>query len=1059
MISALILCAFIVNASLLTRPVTAMELQQVSDTKAVSPKQDTGDSDESARYIVILQSDPICKTLKEIRSSKMMATPDRASRIGSHLQSLSDEQDQVIESIRRNSWALEIRGRMRTILNGFVIKARPSKLRYIESMPQVKAVYPSRPVWITLSSSVPSIGAPTVWSMVDGSGNPVTGQGIRVGIIDSGIDYTHPALGGCFGTGCKVAGGYDFVNGDANPMDDSGHGTHVAGIVAANDTTYMGVAKDATLFAYKVVNEDGVGQVADIILALEAAADPDGNPLTDDHLDVITMSLAYRWGGPGGKLSQEVDRHVTEVGMVIAQAAGNGGPGYDTVLDPGYSEAAMTVGASDNTGHVSSFSSRGYYGRIKPDVLAPGDSIVSTALGGGWTSKSGTSMATPHVAGAAALLKQLDPDLTPDQIKARLMNTALTQGHDPFAEGAGRIRADQAATVEMIFQPGSLMLGSVDYGKATWSSIGKFNLVNASSSTRNYQLNIGTLKGSVNSSGNVFDAVPAGYQATLVPTAVTLAPGESKEVNFTIVVHTGVLQPPAESPFAYFSSISASDGMQEILLPFAFLYAPHPLRQLDGWPIWVDDGYSPLIADLDNDGDMEVVCPSSDSISVFHHDGTLLEGWPQPTYSSVHEIPVIGDLDGDGDLEIFISNIYLRTPWGTQYALRALHHDGSDVVGWPKVFDEDPHFVLLANLDADRLPEVVVYLVNSRMSAFDGNGMPLPGWPVITNYVTNNMVPPIAVDLDGDGDTEIIKATSVYGMNDVYAFHHTGKPVAGWPASFESAAAAYASPAAGDIDNDGDMEVIVTTGSGKVYAWHYDATPVAGWPVTAATVIKSGPALADLDNDGDLEIVITTSAKTIYAYHHNGTLVSGWPVITPEWSNGNPVIGDIDGDGDQEIVFCSSSPLEGGKLAAYHHNGRVVKGFPLEIAAHFYGNPVLGDLDQDGDMEILVASIDYFNESTFSWEAGKLYAFDLTGSYKPSNIDWGSWRHDLWGTSSFGFLLPRPSRPPSFDYDGDGMADIAVWRPDSGVWYMLPSKSPGNYSSTKWGMESDTSRY
>jgi subtilisin family serine protease len=163
-------------------------------------------------------------------------------------------------------------------------------MKRIEKIPGVLGVYPDYEVHALLNESVPLISADQVWAMHDANGRPVTGQGIRVAVIDTGIDYTHPDLGGCFGSGCKVADGYDFVNEDADPQDDNGHGTHVAGIVAANGSV-KGVAPGASLFAYKVMDASGNGYTSDIIAAIERATDPDGNPATADAVDVINLSL------------------------------------------------------------------------------------------------------------------------------------------------------------------------------------------------------------------------------------------------------------------------------------------------------------------------------------------------------------------------------------------------------------------------------------------------------------------------------------------------------------------------------------------------------------------------------------------------------------------------------------------------------------------------------------------------------------------------------------------------------------------------------------------------
>ncbi len=258
------------------------------------------------------------------------------------------------------------------------------------------------------------INADDVWQMKDASGTPVTGTGIEIGIIDTGVDYTYPDLGGCLGVNCKVIGGYDFVNEDSDPMDDFGHGTHVAAIAAGNGTL-KGVAPDAKIYAYKVLDNYGSGYSDDIIAAIERAADPNQDYDFSDHLDVINLSLGGE-GDPDDPMSQAIDNAAGE-GVVAAVAAGNWGSGLQSIASPGTAKKAITVAASDKQDVIASFSSRGPViwndqSIVKPDITAPGVSICA-AEWDNWLSDyrclddkhiaiSGTSMAAPHIAVATA---------------------------------------------------------------------------------------------------------------------------------------------------------------------------------------------------------------------------------------------------------------------------------------------------------------------------------------------------------------------------------------------------------------------------------------------------------------------------------------------------------------------------------------------------------------------------------------------------------------------------------------------------------------------------------
>jgi subtilisin family serine protease len=274
------------------------------------------------------------------------------------------------------------------------------------------------------------------------------GGGVTVAVIDSGVDLTHADLAGNtwtnpgeYGSGRESNGldddlngrvddwrGWDFVAGDNNPADENGHGTHVAGTIAArrgNGIGVAGVADGSRLMALRVLNAQGSGSVANVILAYAYAA--------LEGADVVNLSL-----GSSVSSRAESDAIAAFPGMLFVAAAGNGGDdgvGDDNDLDPEYPCAyllsnVVCVAASDNRDRLAPFSN---YGDLAVDLAAPGVDIVSTVPGGGYGWASGTSMATPHVAGAAALLWAASPGSSVSQIKS-----ALLEGVDPVAAFAGR---------------------------------------------------------------------------------------------------------------------------------------------------------------------------------------------------------------------------------------------------------------------------------------------------------------------------------------------------------------------------------------------------------------------------------------------------------------------------------------------------------------------------------------------------------------------------------------------------------------------------------------------
>lgn len=321
---------------------------------------------------------------------------------------------------------------------GLAVRIREEAVEEIRHLPSVKRVITDREVEAFLEESVALIQADRVWTELS-----ATGAGVTIAIIDTGIDYTHPDLGECLGLGCKIIGGIDLVNDDPDPMDDHGHGTHVAGIAAANGTL-QGVAPDARLLAVKVLGSSGRGWSSDTIAGIEWSVDPDGDVSTDDRADVMNLSLGSG-GDPDDPVSLAVDTAVG-AGIVVVVSAGNSGPEYFTVGAPASARHALTVGASTKADSMASTSSRGpsmIVYQIKPEITAPGVNILSTVPSGscflcnpsGYTRLSGTSMASPHVAGAAALLLELHPAWTPLRVKAALLGSAVDLAVDPLPTG------------------------------------------------------------------------------------------------------------------------------------------------------------------------------------------------------------------------------------------------------------------------------------------------------------------------------------------------------------------------------------------------------------------------------------------------------------------------------------------------------------------------------------------------------------------------------------------------------------------------------------------------
>lgn len=250
----------------------------------------------------------------------------------------------------------------------------------------------------------------------------VTGRGIKVGVLDTGIDYMHEDL--------RVIGGATFVEGSTDYLDDNGHGTHVAGTVAALNNTIgvLGTATQASLYAIKVLDEYGSGNYSDVVAGIEWAI--------TNQINILNMSF----GGSSSSLTLQaaVDKAYNSGLLLIASAGNNGYDRKGTITYPAAYDSVIAVGAVDQNNKRASFSSVGR----ELELMAPGVEIQST-IPGGFAVKSGTSMAAPHVTGVAALLWEAKSGLTNVQVRNTLNITATWLG-DAFSYGNGIVDAQAA---------------------------------------------------------------------------------------------------------------------------------------------------------------------------------------------------------------------------------------------------------------------------------------------------------------------------------------------------------------------------------------------------------------------------------------------------------------------------------------------------------------------------------------------------------------------------------------------------------------------------------------
>ncbi|KOX24409.1 hypothetical protein ADK67_18755 [Saccharothrix sp. NRRL B-16348] len=348
----------------------------------------------------------------------------------------------------------------------------PSGARVADALPAVDAVAAEVPkatgwlepptgpgkVWLDgmarplLDRSTAQVGAPVAWAA------GLTGAGVTVAVVDTGVEGDHPDL-----VGREVAG-RDFSR-DQDGLDRYGHGTHVASTIVGHRAPYRGVAPDARLLDAKVCDSKGFCPESAIIEGMRWAA--------EQGADVVNISLGLPASDDVDPVEAAVDALSASHGTLFVVSAGNSGDAAGTVLSPGTADAALTVGAVERDDSLAGFSSRGPRvadGAVKPDITAPGVDIVAakastggslgTPVGDGHMALSGTSMASPHVAGAAALLAQRHPDWNGARLKAVLTASARPNAAlGVHEQGSGRLDIAAALSTTVTSEPTSVVLG------------------------------------------------------------------------------------------------------------------------------------------------------------------------------------------------------------------------------------------------------------------------------------------------------------------------------------------------------------------------------------------------------------------------------------------------------------------------------------------------------------------------------------------------------------------------------------------------------------------------
>jgi subtilisin family serine protease len=858
---------------------------------------------------------------------------------------------------------------------------------------------------------------------VDRAWKLTTGEGATVAVLDVGVNPGHPDLKGRF------TGGYDFYARDGDPTSDTRnpHGTQVASVLGAtadNGIGIAGIAPGARIMPLRT-SDNIIHQGRRLAEAIVYAA--------DRGVDVISASLG------ADSFPASLRRAVTYAsrkGTLVVVASGNefaahhhwpqiadealavGGLNPDTANAAAFNENAAIVGGN--------FRTRAQYSDYGPhlDVVAP--TQVPAATWDGFTKTwSGTSAATPHVAGVATLIasraRALGMKLRPGEIVQIIRMTADDVNEAGTGEAAGwdrltgwgRVNAEAAVrrVAPATIPPETDITSPGWYEPRRGGSVAVKGVVRGRSAVR------WVLESGRGEEPPAWTRVASG-SGSAVRAALRLGAG-----GWTLRLRATDANGNAGEDRAYFRVL----GDRTLAKGF-------PIR------LGTSGEASPALADLDRDRVPEIVLATSDGLVRAYRGkgGRSLPGFPVAMKDRAGAVstPAVGDVTGDKRPEIVVGGLD-----GRLYAWDAR---GRKVRGFPVRIDarrplgdgrRDAAIYAspaLADLDADGRLDIVVGAADQKVYAWNGRGRRLKGWPVLARDSEDAKIlsSPAVGDINGDGKPDVVEGTAeAYGTTPaqsgrVYAWTTGGRLLPGWPIkpgglSTDGIPLAGegvpASPSLGDVDGDGADEVAISafTGAPELYKGdgsivpgpagagaHFDtAGRGASSKATAPSVLALGASLVfgRTSPGGPLRIFgglvdfrlaqAQLSPATPTPFEH---LFGGWDAASGRWLPGfpapvegwtlltAPAVADVDGDGRSEAIAGSS----GNVLHAFREDGSEPAGWPKQTEGWLLASPAVGDVDGDGRREVVAVTRD-----------GWLFAWD-TPARATAPADWPSFRHD-----------------------------------------------------------------
>jgi subtilisin family serine protease len=926
---------------------------------------------------------------------------------------------------------------------------------------------------------IKKIGAPAAW-------DTNTGAGVIVAVVDTGIDYNHPDIASNVWINTKeIPGngidddhngyiddvrGWDFIGStytnpqqSNDPIDHAGHGTHVAGTIAAvgnNGMGVIGVAWHAQVMAVKALDDQGNGLDSTLGPAILYAA--------NNGADVINAS----WDGPGSSQTiADAVSYAYNLGAVFVAAAGNNS-GDALNFYPANLWNAITVAASDPNDNLAIFSNFG----SKIDVAAPGVDILSLQASGthmgitvspGYTRASGTSMATPHVSGLAALILSQNQNYSNEDVRQVLRVSATDLGTAGFdlSYGYGRINSSAALGVPSVLEAkinspadGTVTQGVLAIsGVARGSGFSHYTLDYGAGALPSLWTTIQTSTSPTSGTLGMFDTTSlAGGVYDVRLTAYNNTSGQSFVDRIQVVVHSIFILSPVP-PKAPTSSTTFKNGVvipisgtavggsfQNFQVDWAAGLDPNSGWQTAGITL-AGGGLSPVTSGLLASWDTSSISGAgfytirltvnSGNIlrqvltMVYFEPDLLSANWPQlldqGSYFSAGVLPATNP---DGSIRLVVQSP-VEGPGAGEF--------------WTLPLNGTPQQTLLPGLGSFQQPAVADLdgYPGEEAAVADSGGIVVVRqdnalYPLTTSTTLDYQRSQIIIeDLAGDSHWETLALGSDYNSQLAYvsAWRADGtvlnhnfpiqiadqNPVKTWYNRSRLLA--------GDVDGDGKKEIVVqeglspTTFTLRLFA--NDGSPRT-WNVPVLTGMPEAMVAADLDHNGKLETILVSYSGTqanVHVFQPDGTERTGWPLALPnpdQHSQSFLAVGDLNRDGHDEIVYAHET-----YLYVFKDDGTLFSSvWPLQTGTFGYGSVVIGDVDGDGFPEIVTTlnSVASTSDPFFIY-GNRYYDEKLLALHRDGTIS-KSWQ--LTGRS--GYDLSTYPAPAIGDFNQDGITDIAV---------------------------------